>query len=75
MNIKKYCDEFSPHIQVKGALILSAVDQEVDIQSPIEDIEVISRNDLRRYIREIVRRRTNAQMYGNIDKEGLIRNI
>ena len=72
LNMKKICAEFSPHIQVKGALILSAIDQEVDIQSSVEDIDVISRNDLRRYIREIVREEQNAQPYGSIDKEGLI---
>jgi len=72
LNMKKICAEFSPHIQVKGALILSAIDQEVDIQSPVEDIKVISRNNLRRYIREIVKEEQNTQMYGSIDKDGLI---
>lgn len=72
LNLKKICNEFSPHIQVKGALILTSVDQEAEIQSPVEDIEVILRNNLRKYIREIADEERKAQVYGHIDKEGLI---
>lgn len=72
LNLKKICREFSPHIQVKGALVLVAIDQEVDIQSSVEDIEVILRNDLRKYIRGIAEEERKAQQYEYIDKKGLI---
>lgn len=75
LNLKKICGEFSSDIQVKGALVLVAIDQEVEIQSPIEDIEVILRSDLRRYIREIAKEEQKAQTYKYIDKKGLIQHL
>lgn len=72
LNLRKICNEFSPHIQVKGALILTSVDQEVEIQSPVEDIEVILRNNLRKYIRGIVEEEQMAQRYEYMDRKELI---
>src|SRR5699024_4228820 len=69
LNLKKICGEFSPDIHVRGTLILAAIDQEVDIQSPVEDIEIILRHDLRKYIRRIVKEERAAQKFGYIDKE------
>lgn len=73
LNLTKICGEFSPDLQVKGALVLAAIDQEVDIQSPVEDIEVILRNNLRKYIHSLVEEERKAQRYEHMDKKGLIR--
>ena len=71
INLKNICSEFSPNIQVKGALIMTNIDQKVDIQSTIEDIEVVPRNSIREYIKKIVNEEHNATNTID-DKEGLI---
>ena|SRR5690625_2615981 len=72
LNLKNICAEVSPYIDVEGALIFTAIDQEVEIQSSIEDIEIVLRNNLCKYIRNIVKKEREASNSIPIDKESLI---
>lgn len=50
LNLQKITREYSYDIQVKGALVFTGIDNEVNVQTPVEDIEVVERNGLRKYI-------------------------
>jgi len=54
LNMKSICNQIAPGIKVKGALVFIGEDNQVDIQTPVEDIEVLQLTDFREYIKEML---------------------
>lgn len=51
--LKEICHELNPTIKVTGALIFTGPDCEVEILTSVNDIHIISRNQLKKYIQTL----------------------
>lgn len=54
VKVKNICAQLPFNVPVKGALIFVGTDNEVKIHTPVNNIEIIQRNQLINFIREIV---------------------
>jgi len=54
LNMRSICNQIAPGIKVKGALVFIGEDNQVDIQTSVEDIEVLQLTDFREYIKEML---------------------
>ncbi|MEY8291801.1 nuclease-related domain-containing protein [Carnobacteriaceae bacterium 52-44] len=55
INLQNICRKISPSIPVKGALIFIGEHNQVSIHSKVNNIQIIMRNQLRDYIRQIAK--------------------
>jgi ribosomal protein L37E len=55
INLQNICRKISPSVPVKGALIFIGEHNQVTIHSKVNNIQIIMRNQLRNYIRQIAK--------------------
>jgi len=56
INLQKMCNGFSNRINVQGLLILIGVDNYVEIHDDISNIKIVKRNELKRTMKQIVKK-------------------
>lgn len=73
--LKEVCQNYSRNVQVSGALVFVGIDNTVEIRSPIDDIQVVSRSGLRKHIQSIANAEDNARYVSTLDQRGLIQHL
>lgn len=74
LNLRDIIQKYARNIKTEGALIFVGIDNMVDIKSPVEDIQVIQRNQLRHFIQKIAEQE-QIKAYRPIDKFALIQHL
>lgn len=74
LSTREILEKYSTKVKVKGALVFIGIDNIVNIQSPVEDIEIILRSQLRQFIREIVEQEQES-FRPSINKEELVKHF
>lgn len=73
--LKDICNEFSPTIEVSANLVFTGIDCEVAIRTPVNDLNIIARNQLKRNILEIVEEEKQLKFNRKLPLEELVRHI
>ena len=73
--LREVCRKFSRNTPVSGALVFAGTDNDVEIRSPFDDVQVVARSGLRKHIQNIAHAEDNAHYTSTIDVQGIIQHL
>jgi len=74
LKMRRICNAFSPSINVKGALVFVGEKNQVEIKTPVEDIEIMHLNDLYEYINDIITEE-NSNNFNSLNPKKLVSHL